>query len=102
MKINGVDVSEKDYIDLAHWASHLEKENQMLRAQNEELKSNMLMVVHQRNSLNRKVEDMKQQVVLDNLNTIETVIVSSDELINPEQYKISEYKPKQKSPLDIN
>jgi hypothetical protein len=39
---------------------------------------------------------------MDNLNTIETVIVASEDLINPEQYKISEYKPKQKSDLDIN
>jgi hypothetical protein len=48
------------------------------------------------------LEEAKQQVVLDNLNTIETVIVSSEELINPEQYKISEYKPLKKSDLDIN
>ena len=103
MKINGVEVTEQDYIELAKWASHLEKELNKMVQQSEELKSNLLAVVHQRNSLHRKLEDMKQQVVLDNLNTIQAEIVATNvELTNPEQYKISEYKPQQKSKLDIN
>ena len=103
MKINGVEVTENDYIELAQWASHLEKELNKMVQQSEELKSNLLAVVHQRNSLHRKLEDMKQQVVLDNLNTIQAEIVATNvELTNPEQYKISEYKPQQKSKLDIN
>jgi len=102
MKINGVEVTEQDYIELAKWAHHLEKELDKLLTESKELKSNLLAVVHQRNSLHKRLEEMKQQVVLDNLNTIETVIVASEDLINPEQYKISEYKPKKKSDLDIN
>lgn len=102
MKINGVEVSEKDYLDLAHWAHHLEKQNEKLIAESKELKSNLLAVVHQRNSLYKRLDEMKTQVTLDNLNTIETVIVSDMDLTNPEQYKISEYKPLKKSDLDIN
>ena len=83
MKINGVEVSENDYIELAKWANHLEKE----------LKSNLLAVIHQRNSLHKKLEEMKVQSTLENLQTIETVIVSDMDLTNPEQYKISEYIP---------
>ena len=100
MNINGVEVSEEDYVELAKWAHHLEKENGQLRAQNEELKSNLLAIVHQRNSLHRKVEDMKQQVTLENLNIIETEIIASSDLINPEQYRVAEYIPKSKN--DIN
>ena len=103
MKINGVEVTEKDYIDLAQWASHLEKELNKMVQQSEELKSNLLAVIHQRNSLHKKLEDMKQQVTLDNLNTIQAeIVVENVELTNPEQYRVSEYKPQQKSKLDIN
>jgi hypothetical protein len=103
MKINGVEVTEKDYIALAEWAYHLEAQNKTLLVQNEELKSNMLMVLHQRNSLNRKVEEMKTQVALDNLSIVESVVVSSQDLINPEQYRVVQTKPsKPKTELDIN
>ena len=102
MKINGIEVTEQDYIELAKWANHLEKELEKLVNESRELKSNLLAVVHQRNSLHKKLEEAKQQSVIDNLNTIETVIVASEDLINPEQYKISEYKPLKKSDLDIN
>jgi hypothetical protein len=103
MKINGVEVTEQDYVQLAEWAYHLEKQNTTLKQQNEELKSNMLMVVHQRNSFAQRLEEMKNQVMIDNLNTIETVIVSNEELINPEQYRVVQTKPsKPKSELDIN
>jgi hypothetical protein len=103
MKINGVEVSAEDYIQLAEWAYHLEKENTTLKQQNEELKSNMLMVLHQRNSLNKRLEEMKNQVAIDNLNTIETVLVSDVDLTNPEQYRLVQTKPsKPKTELDIN
>lgn len=101
MKINGVEVTENDYLELARWASHLEKELNKMVQQSEELKSNLLAVVHQRNSLHRKLEDMKQQVVLDNLNTIQAEIVATNvELTNPEQYRVAEYIPQKKK--DIN
>ena len=103
MNINGVEVTEEDYIELAKWANHLEKELGKLIEESRELKSNLLAVIHQRNSLHKKLGDMKQQVVMDNLNTIQAeVIVVNEDLINPEQYQIAEYKPQAKSKLDIN
>lgn len=96
MKINGVEVTENDYIELAKWANHLEKELGKLIEESKELKSNLLAVIHQRNSLHKKLEDMKVQSTLENLQTIETVIVSDMDLTNPEQYKISEYIPQSK------
>jgi hypothetical protein len=102
MKINGVDVTEQDYIDLARWANHLEKEMYKLIEESKELKSNLLAVVHQRNSLHRKLEEMKQDSVFQNIELVESVILTNEDLVNPEQYKISEYKPQKKSNLDIN
>jgi regulator of replication initiation timing len=101
MKINGVEVTEQDYIELAKWASHLERELNKLVTESKELKSNLLAVIHQRNSLHKKLEDMKQQVTLDNLSTIQTeIVVENIELTNPEQYRVAEYIPKAKN--DIN
>lgn len=100
MKINGVEVSEQDYIELAKWANHLEKELGKLIEESKELKSNLLAVIHQRNSLHKKLEEMKVQSTLENLQTIETVIVSDMDLTNPEQYKISEYIPQKDQKLN--
>jgi hypothetical protein len=102
MNINGVDVTEEDYIELAKWANHLERELNKLVEESRELKSNLLAVVHQRNSLHKKLEMMKQDSVFQNISVVESVIVTNEDLINPEQYQIAEYKPKTKSKLDIN
>ena len=100
MNINGVEVSENDYIELAKSANHLEKELGKLIEESKELKSNLLAVIHQRNSLHKKLEEMKVQSTLENLQTIETVIVSDTDLINPEQYKISEYIPQKEQKVN--
>jgi hypothetical protein len=102
MNINGVEVTEEDYIELAKWASHLEKELGKLIEESRELKSNLLAVVHQRNSLHKKLEEMKQDSVFQNISVVESVILTNEDLINPEQYQIAEYKPQAKSKLDIN
>ena len=102
MNINGVDVTEEDYIELAKWANHLERELNKLVEESRELKSNLLAVVHQRNSLHKKLEMMKQDSVFQNISVVESIIVTNEDLINPEQYQIAEYKPKTKSKLDIN
>ena len=39
---------------------------------------------------------MKQDSTLGNLEVIQTEIVASSDLINPEQYRVMEYKPKTK------
>jgi hypothetical protein len=99
MNINGVEVTENDYVELARWASHLERELNKLIEESKELKSNLLAVIHQRNSLHKKLEEIKQDSTLGNLEVIQTEIVASSDLINPEQYRIAEYKPKK---IDIN
>jgi hypothetical protein len=102
MNINGVEVTEQDYIELAKWANHLERELNKLVEESRELKSNLLAVVHQRNSLHKKLEMMKQDSVFQNISVVESVILTNEDLINPEQYQIAEYKPQAKSKLDIN
>jgi hypothetical protein len=102
MNINGVDVTEQDYIELAKWANHLERELGKLIEESRELKSNLLAVVHQRNSLHKKLEMMKQDSLFQNISVVESVILTNEDLINPEQYQIAEYKPQAKSKLDIN
>jgi len=102
MNINGINVTEEDYIELAKWANHLEKELGKLIEESRELKSNLLAIIHQRNSLHKKLEMMKQDSVFQNISVVESVILTNEDLINPEQYQIAEYKPKIKSKLDIN
>ena len=102
MNINGIEVTEEDYIELAKWASHLEKEMNKLIEESRELKSNLLAIIHQRNSLHKKLEMMKQDSLFQNISVVESVILTNEDLINPEQYQIVEYKPQAKSKLDIN
>ena len=102
MNINGVEVTEEDYIELAKWANHLEKEMNKLIEESRELKSNLLAIIHQRNSLHKKLEMMKQDSLFQNISVVESVILTNEDLVNPEQYQIAEYKPKAKSKLDIN
>jgi hypothetical protein len=102
MNINGVEVTEEDYIELAKWANHLEKEMNKLIEESRELKSNLLAIVHQRNSLHKKLEMMKQDSLFQNISVVESVILTNEDLVNPEQYQIAEYKPQAKSKLDIN
>lgn len=102
MNINGVEVTEEDYIELAKWASHLEKEMNKLIEESRELKSNLLAIIHQRNSLHKKLEMMKQDSLFQNISVVESVILTNEDLVNPEQYQIAEYKPQAKSKLDIN
>ena len=102
MNINGVEVTEEDYIELAKWANHLEKEMNKLIEESRELKSNLLAIIHQRNSLHKKLEMMKQDSLFQNISVVESVILTNEDLVNPEQYQIAEYKPQVKSKLDIN
>lgn len=102
MNINGIEVTEEDYIELAKWASHLEREMNKLIEESRELKSNLLAIIHQRNSLHKKLEMMKQDSLFQNISVVESVILTNEDLINPEQYQIAEYKPQAKSKLDIN
>ena len=102
MNINGVEVTEEDYIELAKWANHLEKQMNKLIEESRELKSNLLAIIHQRNSLHKKLEMMKQDSLFQNISVVESVILTNEDLVNPEQYQIAEYKPKAKSKLDIN
>jgi hypothetical protein len=80
----------------------LEKELGKLIEESRELKSNLLAVVHQRNSLHKKLEMMKQDSLFQNISVVESVILTNEDLVNPEQYQIAEYKPQAKSKLDIN
>ena len=98
--MNIENLTEEDFIELAKYTRHLEKENDTLKRQNEELKTNLLAIVHQRNSLHRKNEDMKNQLVVDNLQYVKADVVTSTDLTNPEQYRIEQYKPQKKSLLD--
>lgn len=86
-------LSEEDILDMAKYIAYLENENKNILEQLKEAKVALSVTVQQRNSLNSKL----RTIMNDKVNTInvETVSIQTDaDLINPEQYRISEYKPK--------
>jgi hypothetical protein len=94
MKVNGVEVTENDYVELARWAHHLEQQLGMVKAENEDIKSKMLTVVQQRNSMFKKIKEKEVEVTIsDSMNYIETTLATDVDLTNPEQYRLVDSKP---------
>lgn len=88
-------LSEEDILDMAKYIAYLENENKNLLEQLREAKAALVATVQQRNSLNAKL----QNVLMDKQNVINIQSVpmqTNADLINPEQYRISEYKPQKK------
>jgi len=88
-------VTEEDVMAMAAYIQHLEGTNKKLIEDLREAKAALTATVQQRNSLNAKL----QNILLDKQNVIniESVPVQTEaDLINPEQYRVMEYKPQKK------
>jgi hypothetical protein len=74
---------------MAEYVAHTEAINRKLLDELREAKASLMATVHQRNSLNKRL----QTLMLDKINTVDIKAVTSVpintnlELINPEQYR---------------
>lgn len=88
-----LEITKEDFIELSRYTYKIEQERNQLVEQLREAKAMLAATVQQRNSLNAKL----QTLVLERANTmdiqpVKTQIVTSVELINPEQWRVPEGK----------
>lgn len=88
VNFDDIEITKEDFIELSKYTYNLESQNRILIEQLKEAKSMLAATVQQRNSLNAKLQTMMS----DKLNTIDissvkTEIVTTMDLINPEQYR---------------
>jgi hypothetical protein len=82
-------LTKEDFMGMAEYVAHTEAINRKLLDELREAKASLMATVHQRNSLNKKL----QTLMLDKINTVDIKAVTSVpintnlELINPEQYR---------------
>jgi hypothetical protein len=82
-------LTKEDFMAMAEYVAHTEAINNKLLEELKEAKASLMATVHQRNSLNAKL----QTLVSEKINTIDahavkTQVVNTNlELINPEQYR---------------
>ena len=82
-------LTKEDFMGMAEYVAHTEAINRKLLDELREAKASLMATVHQRNSLNKKL----QTLMLDKINTVDIGAVTSVpintnlELINPEQYR---------------
>lgn len=91
--LDDLEITKEDFIELSKFTYQLEQEKGQLLEQLRECKAALAATVQQRNSLHAKLQNM----LLDKANTInvqaiKTEIVTSAELVNPEQYAVPEGK----------
>ena len=82
-------LTKADFMAMAEYVAHTEAINRKLLEDLREAKASLAATVHQRNSLNARL----QNIMSDRLNTIDLshitteVLNTSLDLINPEQYR---------------
>jgi hypothetical protein len=82
-------LTQEDFLEMAKYVAHTEAINRKLLEDLREAKASLAATVHQRNSLNARLQNMMS----DRLNTIDVsaikteVINTNIDLINPEQYR---------------
>jgi hypothetical protein len=82
-------LTKEDFLEMAKYVAHTEAINRKLLEDLREAKASLAATVHQRNSLNARL----QNIMSDRINTIDvsqiktTVVNTSLDLINPEQYR---------------
>lgn len=80
-------LTKDDFMEMAKYVAHTEAQNRMLVEQLREAKANLTAVVHQRNSLNAKL----QHLVSEKINTVDvqsTILEVKSDLQNPEMYRV--------------
>lgn len=95
--LDDLEVTKEDFIELSRYTYKIEGERNQLLEQLREAKAMLAATVQQRNSLHARL----QNIMLDKANTVDisaikTEIVTNMDLTNPEQYRVSEYKPQKK------
>ena len=88
-KVDLDNLTKEDFMSMAEYVAHTEAINRRLIEELREAKAALMATVHQRNSLNKKL----QTLMLDKINTVDIGAVTSVpintsiDLINPEQYR---------------
>ena len=85
-------LTEQDFMEMAAYVAHTERQNQMLLQQLKETKAYLTATIQQRNSAQIKLQDTLNNMhnVVD-ITTTEVINTALD-LINPEQYAVPEGK----------
>jgi hypothetical protein len=82
-------LTKADFMAMAEYVAHTEAINRKLLEDLREAKSSLMATVHQRNSLNARL----QNIMSDRVNTIDVTNIKTEiintqlDLINPEQYR---------------
>jgi hypothetical protein len=82
-------LTKADFMAMAEYVAHTEAINQKLLEDLREAKSSLAVTIHQRNSLNVRL----QNIMSDRANTIDVSAIKTEvintqlDLINPEQYR---------------
>ena len=82
-------LTKEDFMAMAEYVAHTEAINNKLLEELKEAKSMLMATVHQRNSLNAKLQTLvSERINTIDVHAIKTEIVNTNlELINPEQYR---------------
>ena len=82
-------LTKDDFMEMARYCHHLESQNRLLVEQLREAKSNLTAVAQQRNSLNAKLQHLvSERINTIDVSAIQTEIVTSVDLQNPEMYRV--------------
>lgn len=88
-KVDLDNLTKEDFMAMAEYVGHTEAINRKLIEELRDAKASLMATVHQRNSLNKRL----QTLMLDKMNTVDIGAVTSVpintsiDLINPEQYR---------------
>ena len=82
-------LTKEDFMGMAEYVAHTEAINNKLLEELREVKSALSVTLHQRNSLNAKLQNiMHDRVNTIDVSAIKTEIINTQlDLINPEQYR---------------
>jgi hypothetical protein len=82
-------LTKEDFMAMAEYVAHTEAINNKLLEELREAKASLMATVHQRNSLNAKLQTLvSEKINTIDVSAIKTEIVNTNlDLINPEQYR---------------
>jgi len=88
VNFDDIEITKEDFIELSKYTYSLESQNRILIEQLREAKAALAATVQQRNSLNAKIQTMmNEKLNTIDISAIKTEIVTTMDLINPEQYR---------------
>jgi hypothetical protein len=82
-------LTKDDFMEMAKYCHHLETQQRVLVEQLREAKAMLTATVHQRNSLNARLQNLLQEKINTvDISAIKTEIVTNQDLTNPEMYAV--------------